>query len=130
MRVAGRDVIVIGGSLAGLFAATATASSGARTTIIERDVLPDEPRSRKGVPQDRQPHVLLHRGLLAAEELLPGLREDLIRHGAVRFDSGAMPWLGEYGWMPTWIPSFELVSSPARCWSTWSESGSGSCRMS
>ena len=111
MRVAGRDVIVIGGSLAGLFAAAATASSGARTTIIERDVLPNEPSSRKGVPQDRQPHVLLHRGLLAAEELLPGLREDLIRHGAVRFDSGAMPWLGEYGWMPTWIPSFELVSS-------------------
>jgi flavin-dependent dehydrogenase len=110
VRVAGRDVIVIGGSLAGLFAATAAASSGARTTIIERDVLPDEPSSRKGVPQDRQPHVLLHRGLLAAEELLPGLREDLIRHGAVRFDSGAMPWLGEYGWMPTWIPSFELVS--------------------
>ena len=110
MTVAGRDVIVIGGSLAELFAAAAAASSDAQTTIIERDVLPDEPRSRKGVPQDRQPHVLLHRGLLAAEELLPGLREDLIRHGAVRFDSGAMPWLGEYGWMPTWIPSFELVS--------------------
>jgi hypothetical protein len=55
--------------------------------------------------------VLLHRGLLVTEELLPGLREDLIRHGAVRFDSGAMPWLGEYGWMPTWIPSFELVSA-------------------
>ena len=85
VRVAGRDVIVIGGSLAGLFAAAAAASSGARTTIIERDVLPNEPSSRKGVPQDRQPHVLLHRGLLAAEELLPGLREDLIRHGAVRF---------------------------------------------
>jgi flavin-dependent dehydrogenase len=111
VTVAGRDVIVIGGSLAGLFAAAAAASSGARTTIIERDVLPNEPSSRKGVPQDRQPHVLLHRGLLAAEELLPGLPEDLIRHGAVRFDSGAMPWLGEYGWMPTWIPSFELVSS-------------------
>ena len=50
VRIAGRDVIVIGGSLAGLFAAAAAASSGARTTIIERDVLPNEPSSRKGVP--------------------------------------------------------------------------------
>ena len=109
--VQGREVIVIGGSLAGLFAAAASASTGAHTTIIERDVLPTGPSSRKGVPQDRQPHVLLHRGLLAAEELLPGLREDLIRHGAAQFDGGAMPWLGEYGWMPTWIPAFELVSA-------------------
>ena len=50
-----REVIVIGGSLAGLFAAAASASAGAHTTIIERDVLPTEPSSRKGVPQDRQP---------------------------------------------------------------------------
>ena len=109
--VQGREVIVIGGGLAGLFAAAASASSGAHTTIIERDVLPTEPSSRKGVPQDRQPHVLLHRGLLAAEELLPGIREDLIRHGAAQFDSGAMPWLSEFGWLPTWIPSFEFVSA-------------------
>ena len=109
--VQGREVIVIGGSLAGLFAAAASASAGAHTTIIERDLLPTEPSPRRGVPQSRQPHVLLHRGLLAAEELLPGLREDLIRHGAAQFDSGAMPWLSEYGWLPTWIPSFELVSA-------------------
>jgi hypothetical protein len=32
----------------------------------------------------------------------------MVRSGS---DIGAMPWLGEYGWMPTWIPSFELVSS-------------------
>jgi 2-polyprenyl-6-methoxyphenol hydroxylase-like FAD-dependent oxidoreductase len=104
-------VVIIGGSLAGLFAAAATASAGIRTTILERDLLPSEPRSRKGVPQDRQPHVLLHRGLVAAEELLPGLREDLIRHGGVAFDTGAMPWLGEYGWLPTWIPGFEFIST-------------------
>ena len=109
--VQGREVIVIGGSLAGLFAAAASASAGAHTTIIERDLLPTEPSPRRGVPQSRQPHVLLHRGLLAAEELLPGLREDLIRQGAAQFDSGAMPWLSEYGWLPTWIPSFELVSA-------------------
>jgi flavin-dependent dehydrogenase len=106
-----RQVVIIGASLAGLFAAAAAVGSGARTLIIERDVLPDEPTPRKGVPQGRQPHVLLHRGMLAAEKLLPGIREDLVRHGAVPFDTGTMAWLGEYGWLPTWIPGYEMVSA-------------------
>ena len=38
-----RDVVIIGASLAGLFAAAAAAAAGARTMIIERDVLPDGP---------------------------------------------------------------------------------------
>jgi len=48
---------------------------------------------------------------MAAEELLPGLQDDLIRHGGALFDSGTMPWLGEYGWLPTWIPSYEFIST-------------------
>jgi 2-polyprenyl-6-methoxyphenol hydroxylase-like FAD-dependent oxidoreductase len=103
-------VAVIGAGLAGLFAAAAATANGADTVILERDRLPDEPQPRKGVPQARQGHVLLHRGLLSAEELLPGLRADLIAAGAAHFDTGAMPWLGDYGWSPTWLPGFELVS--------------------
>src|SRR5512132_557364 len=106
-----RDVVIIGASLAGLFAAAAAATAGARTMIIERDVLPDQPVPRKGVPQGRQPHVLLHRGLLAAEELVPGIRGDLLSHGAVPFDTGTTAWLGEYGWLPTWIPAYQTVSA-------------------
>ena len=108
---AGIRVVVIGASLAGLFAAAAAAANGAEVVILERDRLPDTPEPRKGVPQSRQAHVLLHRGLLSAEQLLPGLREDLIASGAAVFDSGAMPWLGEYGWLPTWWPGLELVSA-------------------
>jgi 2-polyprenyl-6-methoxyphenol hydroxylase-like FAD-dependent oxidoreductase len=104
-------VVIIGASLAGLLTAAAATAAGAQTTIVERDPLPSRPSSRKGVPQDRQAHVLLHRGLLAAEELLPGLRQDLLRHGAVRFDSGDMISFGEYGWLPTGIPAYELVSA-------------------
>jgi flavin-dependent dehydrogenase len=106
-----RHVVVIGASLAGLFAAAAAAAAGASVVIIERDVLPDGPAPRKGVPQGRQPHVLLHRGLLAGQDLLPGIREDLLDHGAVPFDTGTMAWLGEYGWSPTWIPAYETVSA-------------------
>ena len=106
-----REVVIIGASLAGLFAAAAAAAAGARTMIIERDALADDPVPRKGVPQGRQPHVLLHRGLLAAEKLVPGIREDLVRHGAVPIDTGTIAWLGEYGWLPTWIPAYETVSA-------------------
>lgn len=106
-----RDVVIIGASLAGLFAAAAVAAAGARAMIIERDVLPDVPMPRKGVPQGRQPHLLLHRGLLAAEELMPGIRQELLDHGAVPFDTGTIAWLDEYGWSPTWIPAYETVSA-------------------
>jgi hypothetical protein len=58
-----------------------------------------------------RPHVLLHRGLLAAESLVPGIREDLLSHGAVPFDTGSIAWLGEYGRLPTWIPAYETVSA-------------------
>ena len=102
--------VVIGASLAGLFAAAATASLGAETVVLERDELPESPEARRGVPQGRQPHVLLHRGLLSASALLPGLREDLVAAGASVFHGGEMPVLGEYGWMPTWLPSYDLVS--------------------
>ena len=103
-------VVVIGASLAGLFAAAATAARGAETLVLERDRLPKGPEPRKGVPQGRQVHVLLHRGMLSASDLLPGLREELVAHGAAVFDGGTMPWLGEYGWAPTWLPSYEMVS--------------------
>ena len=105
------QVVIIGGSLAGLFAAAACAAAGTTATIVERDTLPAVPASRKGVPQDRQAHVLLHRGLIAAEELLPGLQADLIRHGGAKFNTGNMPWLGEYGWLPTWIPSYDFITT-------------------
>ena len=101
---------MIGASLAGLFAAAATASVAAETVILERDRLPLTPKPRKGVPQGRQAHILLHRGMLSASDLLPGLREELVACGAAVFDGGTMPWLGEYGWAPTWLPSFEMVS--------------------
>src|ERR687898_3350972 len=101
---------VLGASLAGLLAAAATVSRGVETIVLERDRLPESPEPRKGVPQGRQAHILLHRGLLSASVLLPGLRDDLIAHGASVFDGGAMPWLGEDGWAPTWLPSFEMVS--------------------
>ena len=103
------DVVVVGAGLAGLWTAAAAAGAGARVVLLDRDEAPDRPSVRRGVPQGAQPHVLLHRGLRAGEELLPGLRSELLGAGAVPVDTGVLPWLGEHGWLAG-HPSYDVVS--------------------
>ncbi|HEY0239135.1 MAG TPA: hypothetical protein VGC37_10825 [Friedmanniella sp.] len=93
-------MLVIGASFAGLFAAAGAAAAGLDVVVCERDDLADETGPRRGVPQGGQGHVLLHRGLLTAESLLPGLGDELRAAGAVEFDSGEMPFRGDLGWLP------------------------------
>ncbi|MET1007783.1 MAG: NAD-binding protein, partial [Propionibacteriaceae bacterium] len=106
-----RDIVVIGGSSTGLLAASALSGAGRHVTIVERDTFPDKPQPRSGVPQGRQAHVFLYRGLLAAEELLPGLREDLLGAGAVAVNGGQLLWLSDQGWLPNRDAGFELLSA-------------------
>lgn len=104
-------VVVLGAGLAGALATAAVAAPGRTVTLVERDVLPDAPRPRPGVPQGRLLHVYLHRGLLAIEELLPGFRAELEAAGAVALDTGDLAWLGEFGWAPTGRPQLPLLSA-------------------
>jgi 2-polyprenyl-6-methoxyphenol hydroxylase-like FAD-dependent oxidoreductase len=103
-------VAVIGASFAGLFAAAAVAAAGGEVILVERDVLGNTPEPRPGVPQGRQPHVVLHRGVLAMQQLLPGVAEELQAAGAQRLDTGHLPWLSPYGWMPASDASYEVYS--------------------
>ncbi|MCW2812292.1 MAG: hypothetical protein JWP61_2750 [Friedmanniella sp.] len=102
--------VVIGASFAGLLAAAATARAGYAVTVVERDALPSDPGPRDGVPQSRQPHVLLHRGLESIETLLPGIRDDLLARGGRPVRTGELAWLGEYGWLPVTADSYETIS--------------------
>jgi len=95
-----QDVVVVGAGMAGLLAAAALARVGRTVTVLDRDDLPDGPAARPGVPQGRQPHLLLRRGLDAIEELLPGFGDDLRAAGAVPVDTGELAWLGAAGWSP------------------------------
>ncbi|GIG41866.1 NAD(P)/FAD-dependent oxidoreductase [Cellulomonas phragmiteti] len=96
-----QDVVVIGAGMAGLLAAAALARDGRTVTLLDRDDLPDGPEPRPGVPQGRQPHLLLHRGLRAIEDLLPGFGDNLRAAGAVPVDTGDLAWLSAAGWTPT-----------------------------
>ncbi|MBL1083595.1 FAD-dependent oxidoreductase [Streptomyces actinomycinicus] len=51
-----RRVIVIGAGITGLLCAAALSNAVGEVTVIERDLLPDGPEPRKGVPQSRHAH--------------------------------------------------------------------------
>jgi len=104
------DVVVVGASFAGLFAAAAVAGSGRRVTILEADTLPSTPEPRPGVPQGRQAHILLHRGVRALETLLPGLQQELADAGAVPLDTGRLPWFQDGSWALTGDHGYGFLS--------------------
>ncbi|GHE14753.1 FAD-dependent monooxygenase [Streptomyces alanosinicus] len=81
VSITGRPtVIVIGAGATGLFAAAAL-TEFADVTIVERDRLPEGPEPRRGVPQARHAHLIWSGGVLAFNELLPGIVDDVVAQG-------------------------------------------------
>lgn len=78
--------LVIGGSISGLLAARVLADHFERVTIVERDRLPQDPLSRKGVPHARHRHQLLMGGRLILEQIFPGIEADLAQAGTIVVD--------------------------------------------
>ncbi len=108
--------IVVGAGMAGLSAAAAMAPFFQAIEIFERDVLPGRAQPRKGVPQDRQVHILLKGGELALEELLPGIAREFRAAGAVevRQSEDASTWEHD-AWHPARALGYSqlLLSRPA-----------------
>jgi 2-polyprenyl-6-methoxyphenol hydroxylase-like FAD-dependent oxidoreductase len=96
-RVLFRQVVVLGGSIAGLMAARVLSEHAERVLIVERDDLaaldvPDEQIAadpvgavgpRPGVPQGTQVHALLPSGLGQLERWFPGFVDAALAAGAV-----------------------------------------------
>ncbi len=83
-----REVIVMGGSLAGLLAARVLSDHFEKVTIIERDKVHDRPETRKGQPQTRHVHALLASGLEVMTRYFPDLPDGLGAGGAILTDMG------------------------------------------
>src|SRR3954451_15025734 len=121
--------IVIGGSMAGLLTARVLAGHLDRVTLIERDALPDEAEHRKGVPQSRQLHALLARGLQIIERLFPGYRADLLAAGAVPVRLPAdLRMLTPFGWLDRRPPAGRRCRRAGRCSRPPCAGGCASCR--
>src|SRR4029453_15027907 len=78
----GEHAVIIGASMGGLVAAAAVAPYYDRVTVLARDTLPSGPDPRKGGPQGKHPHGFQPGGLMALDDLLPGLTDSLVAAGA------------------------------------------------
>jgi 2-polyprenyl-6-methoxyphenol hydroxylase-like FAD-dependent oxidoreductase len=102
--------VVVGGSIAGLLAATACAPEFDEVVILDRDDL-DTIGPRRATPQARQIHVLHYGGARALEELLPGVVEDLVIAGGTALDPGKdLTWFQSGGYMMRSRWPFRLMS--------------------
>lgn len=85
-----KHAVVIGGSIAGLFAARVLSDYFQQVTIIERDPIHDEPESRKGQPQTRHLHGVLEPARRFIRAYMPGVEQQLLDGGALSGDFGEM----------------------------------------
>jgi 2-polyprenyl-6-methoxyphenol hydroxylase-like FAD-dependent oxidoreductase len=88
MSARNEHAIVLGGSMAALLAARVLSEQFARVTLVERDLYPVEAEPRKGVPQGRQLHALLAKGLQVLHGFFPDLKDALRAGGAIIGDPG------------------------------------------
>lgn len=82
--------VVLGGGVAGLLAARVLADHAAEVVVVERDdlSLAGGPEARRGVPQGRQVHGVLARGLEAMEALFPHVTAEMVEAGGEAGDPG------------------------------------------
>ena len=100
--------------MAGLLTARALSHHFKRVTVLERDVLEDNPDPRKGVPQGRHAHALLNAGAEIMEELFPGLFADMKAQGVKHTDM-ASDWVWfHYGVWKSRVPSQMYMYSSSR----------------
>ncbi|HYX50677.1 MAG TPA: FAD-dependent oxidoreductase, partial [Ktedonobacteraceae bacterium] len=92
VELIGQHAVVIGASMAGLLAGRVLSDHFEHVTIIERDRLPEQVESRRGVPQGQHAHILLMKGETILRELFPALYETFARKGAVPLTSADMQW--------------------------------------
>jgi 2-polyprenyl-6-methoxyphenol hydroxylase-like FAD-dependent oxidoreductase len=104
-----RQALVVGGSIAGLLAARVLAEHFT-VEVVERDVLPEGPEPRKGVPQARHAHALLRRGAILLESLFPDFGNELRTNGAVDVEVGrTFGFLSPFGWSIHFTPTLGVA---------------------
>jgi 2-polyprenyl-6-methoxyphenol hydroxylase-like FAD-dependent oxidoreductase len=85
--------VVLGGSIAGLFAARVLADAYDQVHIVDRDAIVGLKGPRKTCPQTYQANGLLTRGVQIMEELFPGIVQELLDNGIPTGDvSGEVRW--------------------------------------
>jgi 2-polyprenyl-6-methoxyphenol hydroxylase-like FAD-dependent oxidoreductase len=89
-----------------MLAAHVLARHAGAVTVVERDILPDGPAHRRGVPQAHHAHLLWSNGARVIDELLPGTTDRLLDAGARRIGfQGDQVTLTVRGWQHRFPPT-------------------------
>lgn len=89
----GERALVLGGSIAGLFAAKALAEGFQEVVVVDRDELIGVREPRRGAPQGRHINGLLAGGARAMEDLFPEITVAMVRDGCPLTDlAGTVRW--------------------------------------
>jgi len=89
----GSRAVVLGGSIAGLFAARVLSEAYDEVLVIDRDVLVGTEGPRRSRPQGKHINAMHVRGRLVMEELFPGITDELIADGCPTGDyAGDCRW--------------------------------------
>ena len=104
------SAIIIGASIAGLLTARVLAPHFKEVLILERDSLPEQAVYRTGTAQAQHAHILLRRGLLGLETLLPGYTQNLLDAGAV-MTNASRDWYNFFpmGAFPNFDSDYEFI---------------------
>jgi 2-polyprenyl-6-methoxyphenol hydroxylase-like FAD-dependent oxidoreductase len=85
--------VVLGGSIAGLFAARVLADAYDEVLVVDRDKLTGVTGPRKSRPQGKHINALHVRGRVVMEELFPGITDELVADGCPSGDfAGDCRW--------------------------------------
>ncbi|MEV7008173.1 FAD-dependent monooxygenase [Streptosporangium sp. NPDC051022] len=85
--------VVLGGSIAGLFAARVLSDAYDEVLVVDRDVLVGVSEPRRSRPQGRHINAMHCRGRMVLEELFPGITEKMIADGCPSGDmAGDVRW--------------------------------------
>ncbi len=85
--------VVLGGSLAGLFAARVLSDAYDEVVIVDRDELIGVDGPRRGCPQGRHINGLMTRGQMAIEQMYPGITTEIFDDGVPQGDlAGTVRW--------------------------------------
>jgi 2-polyprenyl-6-methoxyphenol hydroxylase-like FAD-dependent oxidoreductase len=107
----GQHAVVIGASMAGLLASRILSDHFEQVTVIERDQLSEGAQARKGVPQGRHVHILLHKGASIMQQLFPDLFPALLENGSIAIDTVAdFHWYNFGAWKPRFSSGITFYS--------------------
>jgi 2-polyprenyl-6-methoxyphenol hydroxylase-like FAD-dependent oxidoreductase len=104
-----RQVIIVGGGIAGLLSARVLSRYFDQVTVIEQDDKESVHRldSRKGVPHALHSHFLMLKGMTIIRQLFPTIDQELSKRGAKEIDVYRDIQL----YRGAWLPNFESGKS-------------------